>query len=189
MPCPKCPRSFLSVQNLRWHLYKVHKETEASYACTICEKLFLDKDEYMRHREEHTNGLSISGGGSTGLQASQSIGSANAMMESHDGGGVNADFIEFGPDDSADGDLGDSDNENLYIDTQSEGTVDSACKDDDAVLPNQSHESLVDDLGFELVNEPVCSAPASRESSHTPPPPNMALDGGNISTGSRKRKK
>ena len=170
VPCPRCPRSFLSVQNLRWHLYKVHKEADATYACTICEKLFIDKDEYMKHREEHTG----------------------ENLPVHD-----SSLMELGPDDSLNGD---SDNDQLYIDTQSEGTLDSGCIDDEIVLPKFDQPQSVDSYSSNS-NEPsdaiAVPCPASDGSCETvkeimapvtsTPLPN-AITSTNT-TGSRKRKR
>lgn len=138
VPCNKCPRTFLSVQNLKEHLYKVHKETEITYVCTICDKLFLDKDEYMKHRDEHNGNFGDS-----------QLSSNDTVDHSQD----TSDFMEVAPENSDNDDV-DSDPGDLLIDLPSdEGTGDSPVKNREE--KKDSVTAAAKDFEFELVNEPM----------------------------------
>ena len=180
VPCTLCTRTYVSVQNLRWHLYKVHQETEATFACTICEKLFIDKDEYMKHRDDHTNNL--------------------IPVKRPD----SAATTESGTDTAAELHGFDSDSDHLMIDTHSDVTTETAADEDGADLPlfgEASNNS--DDVGLELVAEPrsgdmetvsAFKAPAvsgqtdvsTRVDGAPTPTPSQASVGS--TSGSRKRK-
>ena len=81
--CSKCPKAFRTAVNLRLHMYKVHKEKDCVYACSICEKVYHDPDEFQQHREAHRASL-MHAGLSNNTESSCSTPLLNGSQDSMD---------------------------------------------------------------------------------------------------------
>ena len=57
--CQVCNRRFTRSYNLKKHIQIKHDKVSLSFSCYLCRKNFLKQDEYLRHIDNHKEGLSF----------------------------------------------------------------------------------------------------------------------------------
>ncbi len=57
--CQLCNRRFTRSNNLKNHIKTKHDKVSLSFSCYLCRKNFKEQDKYLRHIDNHKEGLSF----------------------------------------------------------------------------------------------------------------------------------
>ena len=57
--CQLCNRRFTRSNNLKIHIKTKHDKVSLSFSCYLCRKNFKEQDKYLRHIDNHKEGLSF----------------------------------------------------------------------------------------------------------------------------------
>ena len=57
--CQLCNRRFTRSNNLKVHIKTKHDKVSLSFSCYLCRKNFKEQDKYLRHIDNHKEGLSF----------------------------------------------------------------------------------------------------------------------------------
>ena len=57
--CQLCNRRFTKSNNLKNHIKTKHDKVSLSFSCYLCRKNFKEQDKYLRHIDNHKEGLSF----------------------------------------------------------------------------------------------------------------------------------
>ena len=57
--CQVCNRRFTRSYNLKKHIQIKHDKVSLSFSCYLCRKNFRKQDKYLRHIDNHKEGLSF----------------------------------------------------------------------------------------------------------------------------------
>ena len=57
--CQLCNRRFTRSNNLKNHIKTKHDKVSLSFSCYLCRKFFKEQDKYLRHIDNHKEGLSF----------------------------------------------------------------------------------------------------------------------------------
>ncbi len=57
--CQLCNRRFTRSNNLKNHIKTKHDKVSLSFSCYLCRKKFKEQDKYLRHIDNHKEGLSF----------------------------------------------------------------------------------------------------------------------------------
>ena len=57
--CQLCNRRFTRSNNLKNHIKTKHDKFSLSFSCYLCRKFFKEQDKYLRHIDNHKEGLSF----------------------------------------------------------------------------------------------------------------------------------
>ena len=57
--CQLCNRRFTRSNNLKNHIKTKHGKVNLSFSCYLCRKIFNEQDKYLKHIDNHKEGLSF----------------------------------------------------------------------------------------------------------------------------------
>ena len=57
--CQLCKRRFTRSNNLKSHIKTKHDKVSLSFSCYLCRKNFKEQDKYLKHIDNHKEGLSF----------------------------------------------------------------------------------------------------------------------------------
>ena len=55
--CQLCNRRFTRSNNLKNHIKTKHDKVSLSFSCYLCRKKFKEQDRYLKHTDNHKEGL------------------------------------------------------------------------------------------------------------------------------------
>ena len=57
--CEICSRQFTRSNNLKTHIKTKHDNVSLSFSCYLCRKNFIEQEKYLKHIDNHKEGLSF----------------------------------------------------------------------------------------------------------------------------------